>query len=84
MGDGGLNRRHFPASVTRKPKPARELAARALCRQDGHPEDSTFDGRPMWESYLPEAIAVLEAIGWREPEDRPPLRVIATPRRQLT
>lgn len=52
----------------RKPKPARELAARALCRLDGHPEDIKFEGRPMWESYLPQADAVLEAIGWKEAE----------------
>lgn len=56
-------------SRTAKPKPARELAARALCRYEGLPEDTQFEGRPMWESYLAEADAVLEAIGWRE-EDR--------------
>lgn len=50
----------------RPPKPARELAARALCRKAGLPEDSKFEGRPMWESFLPEADAVLEAIGWKE------------------
>lgn len=48
--------------VSRKPKEPRELAARALCRFDGHPEDIKFEGRPMWESYLPQADAVLEAI----------------------
>jgi len=47
----------------RKPKPARELAARALCRKAGLPEDSIFQGRPMWEDFLPDADAVLEAIG---------------------
>lgn len=52
--------------MTRKPKPARELAARALCRLDGHPEDIKFEGRPMWASYLPQADKVLEAIGWQE------------------
>lgn len=46
----------------RKPKPARELAARALCRFDGHPEDTKFEGKPMWESYLDQADAVLEAL----------------------
>lgn len=46
----------------RKPKPARELAARALCRFDGHPEDIQFEGKPMWESYLPQADAVLKAL----------------------
>lgn len=45
-----------------RPKPARELAARALCRFDGHPENIKFEGRPMWESYLPQADAVLAAI----------------------
>jgi len=63
---------------TRKPKSARELAARALCRKAGNPEDIKFEGRPMWESYLPEAMAVLEAIGWEDPApDHPPLRIIA-------
>jgi hypothetical protein len=47
----------------RKPKSARELAARALCRFDGHPEDIKFEGLLMWESYLPQADAVLEAMG---------------------
>lgn len=54
----------------RKPKPARELAARALCRMAGNPEDTKFQGRPMWESYLPEAEAVLEAIGWKDEGER--------------
>lgn len=54
--------------MTRKPKPARELAARALCRKANLPENATHNGRPLWEDFLPEADAVLEAIGWREPE----------------
>lgn len=58
-----------------KPKPARELAARALCRVAGNPENTKFEGRPMWESYLPEADAVLEAIGWREPDTIPVYRM---------
>lgn len=45
-----------------KPKSARELAARALCKRAGHPENIKFEGRPMWESFLPEADAVLSAI----------------------
>lgn len=61
--------------MTRKPKPARELAARALCRHDGHPEDTQFEGKPMWESYLPAADAVLEAIGWKEPATIPVYRM---------
>lgn len=55
-------------SPARKPKPAIELAARALCRCAGLPEDSKLNGRPMWEDFLPEADAVLEAIGWVGPE----------------
>lgn len=49
-------------------KPALERAARALCTQAGNPENTQFEGRPMWQSYLPEARAVLEAI--REPDER--------------
>lgn len=56
--------------TARKPKEPRELAARALCRFDGHPEDIQFEGRPMWESYLPQADAVLKAIGWKVSEER--------------
>lgn len=55
--------------MARKSKPARELAARALCRLYNLPENTKFEGKPMWESYLPEADAVLEAIGWKE-DDR--------------
>ena len=43
-------------------KPILERAARALCRHAGNPENPKFEGRPMWESYLPDARAVLEAI----------------------
>lgn len=48
-------------------KPPRERAARALCRLAGVPEDTRFEGRPMWESYLPEVDAVLSAA--LDPED---------------
>lgn len=58
-----------------KPKPARELAARALCRDFGHDEEVPFDGKPMWESYLSTADAVLEAIGWKEPDLIPVYRM---------
>lgn len=54
----------------RAPKPARELAARALCRFHGVPEDSQFEGKPMWMSYLVEVDAVLEAIGTKEPPEK--------------
>ena len=48
-------------------KPALERAARALCSLQGLPENTKFEGRPMWESFLPNARAVLQAI-W-EPSD---------------
>lgn len=46
-------------------KSPRELAARALCRLAGNPEDTKFEGEPMWMSYLEEVDAVLEAVGWK-------------------
>ncbi len=45
----------------------RERAARALCRLAGNPENTTFEGRPMWMSYLEEVDVVLEAA--IEPEE---------------
>lgn len=42
-------------------RPPRERAARALCRLNGNPEDTAFEGKPMWQSYLPEVDAVLRA-----------------------
>jgi hypothetical protein len=50
----------------RREQDDREKAARALCRHAGIPENIVRNGRPMWESYLPEADAVLKAIGWKE------------------
>jgi hypothetical protein len=50
-----------------KPKPALERVARTLCRRAGNPENVQFEGRPMWQSYLPDAHAVLVAI--REPSE---------------
>jgi hypothetical protein len=38
-----------------------EAAARALCRSDGNPENTKFEGKPMWQSYLPAAKAAVEA-----------------------
>ncbi|MQB37633.1 hypothetical protein DXT97_12605 [Agrobacterium tumefaciens] len=43
------------------PQPPRERAARALCRFNDVPENTKFEGRPMWESFLLEVDAVLEA-----------------------
>lgn len=39
-----------------------ERIARALCSLDGLPENTQFEGRPMWESFLPQARAALDAI----------------------
>lgn len=43
------------------PKSPRERAARALCRLANNPEDTRYVGKPMWQSYLPDVDAVLEA-----------------------
>lgn len=48
-------------------KPPLERAARALCSLQGLPENTKFEGRPMWESFLPNARVALEAI--REPSE---------------
>lgn len=45
-----------------KGKSQREIVARTLCRSEGNPENTMFQGRPMWESYLAQADAVLEAL----------------------
>ena len=42
--------------------PIVEAAARALCRHAGNPENATMDGKPLWQSYVPEAREVLIAI----------------------
>lgn len=42
-------------------QPPRERAARALARFNEVPENIIFERRPMWESFLPEVDAVLEA-----------------------
>lgn len=47
--------------MPREPKSPREVAARALCRMEGHPEDILFQGSPMWQSFLAHVDAVLEA-----------------------
>lgn len=53
------------------PKPAREVAARALCCHKGLPETVLLDGRPLWMTFLPEADAMLEALGWNEAHGDP-------------
>jgi hypothetical protein len=42
------------------PEP-RERIARALSRLQGNPPDIRFEGKPMWQSFLPEADAALAA-----------------------
>ncbi|MCV0348491.1 MAG: hypothetical protein K5863_00315 [Nitratireductor sp.] len=56
----------------RKPKPPRERAARALCTSRGLPENTKFEGRPMWESLMPEVDIVLKAA--QTPEEWARLR----------
>ncbi len=40
-------------------KPPLERAARALCQLRGLPEDTRFNGAPMWHSTAFEALTVL-------------------------
>jgi len=49
--------------MAKKQQPDWEKAARALCTFEGVPENTLYNGRPMWMSYLGEAKAVLVAIG---------------------
>lgn len=53
-----------------RPASPRERAARALCLLAGNPEDTRFEGRPMWQSYLPEVDAVLLAALGQDEFDR--------------
>lgn len=54
----------------KRERPPLELAARALCRLEGNPEDTRFEGKPMWQSYLPQVDAVLLAALGQEEFDR--------------
>lgn len=54
--------------VRPKEEVRREIVARALCRHDGNPENTMFEGLPMWMSYLDQADAVLRALDNIEPE----------------
>lgn len=47
----------------------RERAARALCRRDGHPENTKFEGKPMWQSYLDTVDLVLAEAGSTDRRD---------------
>lgn len=44
-----------------------ERAARAICTAQDLPENTMFEGRPMWESFLPAARVALEAV--KEPSE---------------
>lgn len=44
-----------------------ERAARALCSLDGLPENTKFEGKPMWMSFIGEATAVVRSM--REPSN---------------
>lgn len=58
--------------MAKKPQSDWEKAARALCTFNGQPENTMYNGRPMWMSYLAEAKAVLVAIGrFDEPDIEP-------------
>lgn len=57
-----------------------ESGARALCKHEGNPTDTRFEGDPMWCSYVPEVRAVLlgmraaaprgvDATAWRSAID---------------
>ncbi|MDG4675832.1 hypothetical protein P9A16_32545 [Shinella sp. 838] len=37
-------------------------AGRALCSSRVLPENTKFEGQPMWESFLPEVDTVLKAV----------------------
>lgn len=43
------------------PKTTLELAARALCRQQGLPENTQFQGARMWQAQLGPAMDILKA-----------------------
>lgn len=46
---------------TRPPKTTIELAARAICRLRGLPEDTQYQGAKMWQSHLLEALEILRS-----------------------
>jgi hypothetical protein len=39
-----------------------EQAARELCRVNSMAPNVSYQGRPMWQSYIPEVLAVLDAL----------------------
>jgi hypothetical protein len=68
--------------MPKKPRDARELAARALCRFHGVPENIRFEGRPMWMNFLRETDVVLQAIGWKVDSEAPKINSTERPERQ--
>jgi hypothetical protein len=46
--------------------PLLERICRALCQVNGRSTDTTFQGKPMWESYRREARAAIDASGIEE------------------
>lgn len=48
--------------MSRKTRPPRERAARALCKLDGNPPDFNHDGEPMWMRYLQAVDIVLLSV----------------------
>jgi hypothetical protein len=53
-----MTSRHEPEAAAQEPARA---CARALCSASGRPEHIKFEGKPMWQSYLPEVDTVLKA-----------------------
>lgn len=52
---------------TRQPKTPLELAARAICRRRGLPENTQYQGGKMWQAHLGDALEILRAA--LPPED---------------
>lgn len=44
-----------------------ERVARKMCAIDGHPQDTRYEGEPMWASYADEARAII--VTMREPTE---------------
>ncbi len=44
-------------------RPLLERVCRALCDIHGNPQNTTYEGKPMWESYRAEAGQIIESSG---------------------
>jgi hypothetical protein len=40
-----------------------ERTARALCKYQGYGENTRFEGKPMWRSFMDEASIAFNAVG---------------------